>query len=87
MKGQSLRTYGGARTDFYKELGMNPIFMPFNEIYNAMDRGTINAIGENVVLLGNAFKLNEVIGNVHQGNPPGANGNGGIIASAFFMRG
>ena len=87
MKGQSLRTYGGARTDFYKELGMNPIFMPFNEIYNAMDRGTINAIGENVVLLGNAFKLNEVIGNVNQGNPPGANGNGGIIASAFFMRG
>lgn len=87
MKGQSLRTYGGARTDFYKELGMNPIFMPFNEIYNAMDRGTISAIGENVVLLGNAFKLNEVIGNVHQNNPPGANGNGGIIASAFFMRG
>jgi TRAP-type C4-dicarboxylate transport system substrate-binding protein len=87
MKGKSLRTYGGARTDFYKELGMNPVFMTFNDMYNAMDRGTVDALGENVTLLANAFKLNEVIGNVHSANPPGASGNGGVIASSFFIRG
>lgn len=87
MKGKSLRTYGGARTDFYKELGMNPVFMTFNDMYNAMDRGTVDALGENVTLLANSFKLNEVIGNVHSANPPGAKGNGGVIGSSFFIRG
>jgi TRAP-type C4-dicarboxylate transport system substrate-binding protein len=87
MKGKTLRTYGGARTDFYKELGMNPVFMTFPEMYNAMDRGTVDALGENVLMLANSFKLNEVIGNVHNANPPGTNGNGGVIGSAFFMRG
>jgi TRAP-type C4-dicarboxylate transport system substrate-binding protein len=87
MKGKSLRTYGGARSDFYKDLGMNPVFMTFNDMYNAMDRGTVDALGENVTLLANAFKLNEVIGNVHMANPPGANGNGGVIGSSFFIRG
>lgn len=87
MKGKTLRTYGGARTDFYKDLGMNPIFMTFPEMYNAMDRGTVDALGENVLMLANSFKLNEVIGNVHMANPPGANGNGGVVGSAFFMRG
>jgi TRAP-type C4-dicarboxylate transport system substrate-binding protein len=87
LKGKSLRTYGGARTVFYKELAMNPIFMTFPEMYNAMDRGTVDALGENVLLLANAFKLNEVIRNQHQMNPPGANGNGGVISNFFAMRG
>ena len=85
LKGKTLRTYGGARTDFYKNLGWNPVFMVFSDMYPAMDRGTIDALGELVILLSNVFKLNEVVKNVHMMNPPGLKGNGGVIGSAFFM--
>ncbi|MFZ9813557.1 MAG: TRAP transporter substrate-binding protein DctP, partial [Burkholderiaceae bacterium] len=61
LKGKSLRTYGGARVDFYKTLEANPIFMPFGDMYNAIDRGTIDALGDMAILLSNAFKLNEVV--------------------------
>jgi TRAP-type C4-dicarboxylate transport system substrate-binding protein len=87
LKGKSLRTYGGARVDFYKALEANPIFMPFGEMYNAIDRGTIDALGDMAILLSNAFKLNEVVRHVHFLNPPGAKGNGGALASGFFMTG
>jgi TRAP-type C4-dicarboxylate transport system substrate-binding protein len=85
LKGKTLRTYGGARTDFYKNLGWNPVFMVFSDMYPAMDRGTIDALGEMVILLSNVFKLNEVVKNVHMMNPPGFQGNGGVIGSGFFM--
>jgi TRAP-type C4-dicarboxylate transport system substrate-binding protein len=85
LKGKTLRTYGGARTDFYKNLGWNPVFMVFSDMYPAMDRGTIDALGEMVILLSNVFKLNEVVKNVHMMNPPGFKGNGGVIGSGFFM--
>ena len=87
LKGKTLRTYGGTRTDFYKNLGWNPVFMVFSDMYPAMDRGTIDALGELVILLSNVFKLNEVVKNVHMMNPPGLNGNGGVVGSAFFMSG
>jgi TRAP-type C4-dicarboxylate transport system substrate-binding protein len=87
LKGKTLRTYGGARTEFYKGLGWNPVFMVFPDMYPAMDRGTIDAMGELVILLSDVFKLNEVIKNVHMMNPPGIKGNGGVVGSAFFMSG
>ena len=87
LKGKTLRTYGGARTEFYKGLGWNPVFMVFPDMYPAMDRGTIDAMGELVFLLSDVFKLNEVIKNVHMMNPPGIKGNGGVVGSAFFMYG
>jgi TRAP-type C4-dicarboxylate transport system substrate-binding protein len=87
LKGKTLRTFGGARTDFYKELGWNPVFMVFSDMYQAMDRGTIDALGELVVLLSNVFKLNEVVRHVHYMNPPGLKGNGGVIGSHFMISG
>jgi TRAP-type C4-dicarboxylate transport system substrate-binding protein len=87
LKGKTLRTYGGARIDFYQALEANPVFMPFGEMYSAMDRGTIDAFGDMAIVLSNAFKLQEVIRHVHMVNPPGAKGNGGALASGFFMTG
>jgi TRAP-type transport system periplasmic protein len=87
LKGKTLRTYGGARIDFYKALDANPVFMPFGDMYSAMDRGTIDAMGDMAIVLANAFKLQEVIKHVHFLNPPGAKGNGGALASGFFMTG
>ena len=85
LKGKSLRTYGGVRTQFYKNLGANPIFMSFSDMYEAMDRGTIDALGDMAVVLSNAFKLYEVVKCVNLNNPPGAHGNGGALASGFYM--
>jgi TRAP-type C4-dicarboxylate transport system substrate-binding protein len=87
LKGKTLRTYGGARTDFYKTLGWNPVFMVFPDMYPAMDRGTIDALGEMVFLLSDVFKLNEVAKHVHMMNPPGLKGNGGVIGAGLFISG
>lgn len=87
LSGKSLRTYGGVRVDYYKSLGANPIFMPFNDMYQAIDRGTIDALGDMAIVLSNAFKLNEVVNHVHYVNPPGAGGNGGALASGLFVSG
>jgi TRAP-type C4-dicarboxylate transport system substrate-binding protein len=85
LKGKSLRTYGGVRTQFYTNLGANPIFMSFSDLYEAMDRGTIDAIGDMAVVLSNAFKLQEIVKCMYYNNPPGAGGNGGAMASGFYM--
>ena len=87
IKGKTLRTYGGARIEFYKALDANPVFMPFGDMYAAIDRGTIDALGDMAILLSNAFKLNEVIKHVHFFNTAGVKGNGGAVASGFFMTG
>src|SRR3974390_2713679 len=85
LRGKSLRTYGGVRTQFYTNLGANPIFMPFSDMYEAMDRGTIDALGDMAVVLSNAFKLYEVVKYINANNPPGVHGNGGALASGFYM--
>ncbi len=85
LKGKSLRTYGGVRTDFYTGLGANPIFMSFSDMYEAMNRGTIDALGDMAVVLSNAFKLQEVVKFMYANNPPGFHGNGGSLASGFYM--
>ncbi|HUQ74641.1 MAG TPA: TRAP transporter substrate-binding protein DctP [Burkholderiales bacterium] len=85
LKGKSLRTYGGVRTDFYKNLGGNPIFMSFSEMYEAMNRGTVDALGDMAIVLSNAFKLQEVAKFVYTNAPGGVHGNGGALASGFYM--
>ena len=85
LKGKSLRTYGGVRTQFYTNLGANPIFMPFNDMYEAMNRGTIDSLGDMAIVLSNAFKLQEVVKYMYANNPPGVHGNGGALASGFYM--
>lgn len=85
LKGKTLRTYGGVRTQFYTNLGANPVFMPFNDMYEAMNRGTIDSLGDMAIVLSNAFKLQEVVKFVYANNPPGVHGNGGALASGFYM--
>jgi len=85
LKGKSLRTYGGVRTQFYNNLGANPIFMSFSDMYEAMNRGTIDALGDMAIVLSNAFKLYEVVKAVNTNAPPGVHGNGGALASGFYM--
>jgi TRAP-type C4-dicarboxylate transport system substrate-binding protein len=85
LKGKTLRTYGGVRTDFYKNLGANPIFMPFSDMYEAIDRGTIDALGDMAIVLSNPFKFYEIVKCVYANNPPGENGPGGAMASGFYM--
>jgi TRAP-type C4-dicarboxylate transport system substrate-binding protein len=85
LKGKSLRTYGGVRTIFYTNLGANPIFMSFSDMYEAMNRGTVDALGDMAIVLSNAFKLHEVAKAVYTNAPPGVHGNGGALASGFYM--
>lgn len=85
LKGKSLRTYGGVRTQFYTNIGGNPIFMSFAEMYEAMNRGTVDALGDMAIVLANAFKHHEVVKAVYTNAPAGVNGNGGALASGFYM--
>jgi len=85
LKGKTLRTYGGARTQFYTDFGANPIFMSFSDLYEAMDKGTVDALSDITIVLSDAFKLYEVVKNVYANNPPGVHGNGGALASGFYM--
>lgn len=85
LKGKSLRTYGGVRTQFYTNIGGNPIFMAFPDMYEAMNRGTVDALGDMAIVLANAFKHYEVVKAVYTNAPGGANGNGGALASGFYM--
>jgi TRAP-type C4-dicarboxylate transport system substrate-binding protein len=85
LKGKSLRTYGGVRTQFYTNIGANPIFMSFADMYEAMNRGTVDALGDMAIVLANAFKHHEVVKAVYSNAPPGVNGNGGALASGFYM--
>jgi TRAP-type C4-dicarboxylate transport system substrate-binding protein len=59
LKGKSFRTFGGARIKWMENLGINPIFMSYAEIYEAMDRGTIFGF-DLVFQLSDAFKHYEV---------------------------
>ena len=72
LKGKTIRTYGGVRTDFYKGLGANPVFMSFSDLYEAMSRGTIDAIGDLAVALAGAFKLYEVVDCMYYIKPGGS---------------
>jgi len=85
LKGKSLRTYGGVRTQFYTNIGANPIFMSFADMYEAMNRGTVDALGDMAIVLANAFKHYEVVKAVYSNAPAGVNGNGGALASGFYM--
>jgi TRAP-type transport system periplasmic protein len=61
LKGKTIRTYGGARTQYYQYLGANPIFMPYSDLYEAIDRGTIDAIGDMGLIYSDTFKHYEVV--------------------------
>jgi TRAP-type C4-dicarboxylate transport system substrate-binding protein len=78
IRGKTLRTYGGARAKYYEGLGANPIFMPYPDIYEAVDRGTISAY-DCAVVLSHGFKHYEVTKCIYMIN------SGGSLASGVFM--
>ncbi|MBW1786721.1 MAG: TRAP transporter substrate-binding protein DctP [Deltaproteobacteria bacterium] len=59
LKGKTFRTYGGARIKWMEFMGINPVFMSYADIYEALDRGTV--FGSDLVFqLSDAFKHYEV---------------------------
>jgi TRAP-type C4-dicarboxylate transport system substrate-binding protein len=61
LKGTTMRSYGGAHIDYHKLLGMNPIFMSYSEIYEAIDRGAVDGSATTVIQLSDALKHYEVM--------------------------
>lgn len=59
-KGQTFRSFGGARIKWMDNMGINPVFMSYADIYEALDRGTIDGV-ELVLMLSDAFKHYEVV--------------------------
>ena len=55
LKGKTFRTYGGARIKWMEFMGINPVFMSYADIYEALERGTV--FGSDLVFqLSDAFK-------------------------------
>ncbi len=59
LKGKRLRSYGGARIGMNQVLGINAIFMPYGQIYEAVERGVVDG-AEATILLTESFKHHEV---------------------------
>ncbi|HET9904311.1 MAG TPA: TRAP transporter substrate-binding protein DctP [Xanthobacteraceae bacterium] len=59
LAGKRIRSYGGARIGMYERLGISPIFMPYAQIYEAVERGVIDG-AEATILLTRSFKHYEV---------------------------
>ncbi len=59
LKGKRVRSYGGARVKMYELLGISPIFMPYSQIYEAVERGVIDG-AEATILLTDSFKHYEI---------------------------
>lgn len=79
LKGKTVRTAGGVRSQFYQNLGANPVFMTAPEMYEALDRGTISAVADAPSAIFASFKLQDVAKCVYLTNS-------GIPASAgLFM--
>ena len=43
LRGMSVRTMGGVRAEFLKQLGANPVNLVITDVYEAVDRGMIHA--------------------------------------------
>lgn len=59
LKGKRVRSYGGARVKMYELLNISPIFMPYAQIYEGVERGVIDG-AEATILLTESFKHYEV---------------------------
>ncbi len=59
LKGKRFRSYGGARIGMYSAVGISPIFMPYSQIYEAVERGVVDG-AEATILLTDSFKHYEI---------------------------
>jgi len=78
LKGKSVRSYGGGQIKTYENLGMNPTFMSYTDIYEAVDRGTVDAAAISF-MLSDTFKHYEVMKCFYMTN------SGAAIASGLFL--
>lgn len=60
LKGMSIRTMGGVRAEFLKQLGANPVNIVFTDTYEAVSRGMIQAWADAGVVAASSVKLPEV---------------------------
>jgi TRAP-type C4-dicarboxylate transport system substrate-binding protein len=79
FKGKTIRSVGGPSIPLFKNLGMNPVFMAFSDVYEALDRGTIQAMGQCPVMYAFTFKLYEVIKCLYIIN------SGTMVSAGIFM--
>jgi TRAP-type C4-dicarboxylate transport system substrate-binding protein len=63
LKGKRFRSYGGARIKMYELVGISPIFMPYAQIYEAVERGVVDG-AEATILLTDSFKHYEIAKNM-----------------------
>jgi TRAP-type C4-dicarboxylate transport system substrate-binding protein len=63
LKGKRFRSYGGARIKMYELVGISPIFMPYSQIYEAVERGVVDG-AEATILLTDSFKHYEIAKNM-----------------------
>lgn len=86
LKGRIVRSVGGVRTQYYKNLGANPVFLPITDTYEALDRGTVSAICDFNATLISAFKFYEVAKCWYMDNPGGAVAVGGFMNLEGFRK-
>jgi TRAP-type transport system periplasmic protein len=79
LKGRSLRTVGGAKTLYWQNLGVSPIFMAFGDLYEALSRGTVDGIGDLAISLADTFKLYEVVKTYYLSDT------GGVVAGGLCI--
>jgi TRAP-type C4-dicarboxylate transport system substrate-binding protein len=60
VKGLKIRTPGGLQTQYIKNLGAEPVFMPLGDVYTSLDTGAIDGVVTCPPLV-LAFKLHEVV--------------------------
>jgi TRAP-type transport system periplasmic protein len=84
LKGKNVRITGGVRTAFYSNLGANPISMPYTDIYEALDRGTIAAFDMGL-MISHGFKHYEVVKCCYISNT-GSGIGGGIFLNAEVFK-
>lgn len=60
VKGLKIRTPGGLQTQYIKNLGAEPVFMPLGDVYTSLDNGAIDGVVTCPPLV-LAFKLHEVV--------------------------
>lgn len=60
MKGKTIRSYGASFINLEKQVGLNPVFMSYADIYEALNRGTIDGSGF-TYQLSDSYKHQEVI--------------------------
>ena len=63
LANKRIRSYGGARIKMYEKLGISPIFMPYSQIYEGVERGVVDG-AEATILLTDSFKHYEVAKNM-----------------------